>query len=73
MLDSFSTSLAMVPKGRVKKLHKISTKSFLASANKTFLISLFTISFNDTFTSASVVAMAEEDVNDEEEKKKLEP
>ncbi|CAJ1974838.1 unnamed protein product [Sphenostylis stenocarpa] len=52
MLDSYSTSLAMVPKGNIKKLHKISTKSFSASANKTLFVHLFTKSFNDTCTSA---------------------
>jgi hypothetical protein len=56
MLDSFSISLAMVPKGNVKKLNKTSTNSFPASANKTLLASLFTRSFKVTSSSVLVVA-----------------
>ena len=59
-MDSFSTSLVIVPKGSVKRLHKTFTKSFSASANNTLLVSLFTTSFNDTCTSSWVVAIQEQ-------------
>jgi hypothetical protein len=61
MFESFCESLAMVPNGKVKKLQRMSTKSFPASANTTLLLASLIRSLSCTYSSVSVVsAMAEE-------------